>query len=105
MLSLTRKEKADAQLALQAEVLARMPAAQQRTLSRIISGEASGWLTVLLLADENYDLSATQFRDQLALRYHCQPLALPTTCDGCGAPFSLQHGLDCAKGVLINMIK
>ena len=57
VLSLIRKEKADAQLALQAG----MPAAQQRTLSRIISGKASGRLTVLPLADENYDLSATQF--------------------------------------------
>ena len=72
VLSLIRKEKADAQLALQAEVLARMPAAQQRTLSRIITGEVSGWFTVLPLADGNYDLSATQFRDQLALRYPCQ---------------------------------
>ena len=100
VLSVARKEKTDAQLELQSEVLARMPAAQHRTLSRIISGEASGWLTVLPLADEGYDLSATQFRDQLALRYHCPPPALPSACDGCGAPFSLQHGLNCAKGGL-----
>ena len=78
-----------------------MPAAQQRTLNRIVKGDASTWLTVLPLQADGYDMSATQFRDQLAIRYHCEPAGLPTTCDGCGAPFSLQHGLDCAKGGLV----
>ncbi len=96
-----RRERQTTELTLQSEVLDAMPVAQKRTLSRIIQGEASGWLTVLPLADENYDLSATQFRDQLALRYHREPVALPAVCDGCGDAFSLQHGLDCAKGGLI----
>ena len=74
-----------------------MPTAQQRTLRRIVKGEASGWLTVLPLQADGYDLSATQFRDQLAIRYHHEPAGLPAVCDGCGAPFSLQHGLGCAK--------
>ena len=78
-----------------------MPAAQRRTLTRIIEGDTSGWLTVLPLAEEGYDLSATQFWDQLAIRYHREPTALPATCDGCGAAFSLRHGLDCPKGGLI----
>ena len=43
-------------------------------------------------------MSATQFRDQLAMRYHHEPSGLPASCDGCGAPFSLQYGLDCANG-------
>ena len=48
-------------------------------------------------------MSATQFRDQLAIscRYHKEPCGLPAVCDGCGAPSSLQHGLDCAKGDLV----
>ena len=46
-------------------------------------------------------MSATQFRDQLAMRYHHEPSGLPASCDGCGAPFSLQYGLDCAKGGLV----
>ena len=46
-------------------------------------------------------MSTTQFRDQLAIRYHRVPIGLPAQCDGCGAPFSLQHGLDCKKGGLV----
>ena len=46
-------------------------------------------------------MSANQFRDQLAIRYHRVPIGLPAQCDGCGASFSLQHGLDCKKGGLV----
>ena len=53
-----------------------------------MKGGASGWLTVLPLREDGYDLSATQFRDQLNIRYH-------------RAPFCLQHGLDCPKGGLV----
>ena len=35
------------------------------------------------------------------IRYRREPVSLPSVCDGCGAPFSLQHGLDCAKGGLV----
>ena len=73
----------------------------KRTLSRIVKGNASGWLTLLPLRQEGYDMSATQFRDQLAIHYGHEPSFLPSICDGCGAPFSLQHGLDRHKGGLI----
>ena len=78
-----------------------LPAPQRRTLQRIVRIGGSGWLTVLLLRQEGYDMSATQFRDQLAIRYHRVPIGLPAQCDGCGASFSLQHGLDCKKGGLV----
>ena len=56
---------------------------------------------MLPLADKQYDLSATQFCDQLALRCHHEPVALPAACDGCGDRLSLQHGLDNSQGGLI----
>ena len=94
------KRKAD-QASSSERLRANLPAPQQRTLNRIVKGSASAWLTVLPLQADGYDMSATQFRDQLAIRYHREPAGLPSTCDGCGAPFSLQHGLDCAKGGLV----
>ena len=56
---------------------------------------------VLPLESDGFGLSATQFCDQLAICYHHEPAGLPAECDGCGAPFSLQHGLDCMKGGLV----
>ena len=83
------------------DLITGLPPLAQRTLSRIVKGNASGWLTVLPLRQEGYDLSSTQFRDQLAIRYGYEPSRMPSICDGCGVPFSLQHGLDCHKGGLI----
>ena len=56
---------------------------------------------MLPLESDGFDLSATQFHDQLAIRCHHEPAGLPAECDGCGAPFSLQHGLDYMKGGLV----
>ena len=83
------------------EIVASLPTLAQRTLSRVVKGSAPGWLTVLPLRQEGYDLTSTQFRDQLAIRYGHQPGRLPSLCDGCGVSFTLQHVLDCPKGGLI----
>ena len=43
----------------------------------------------------------TKFRDALHLRYCKTPPNLPTHCNGCGAKFSISHGLECKKGGLL----
>ena len=49
----------------------------------------------------HFDLSAIEFRDSLALRYHPPLLRLPALCDGCGCQFSNGHALDCRNGGLV----
>ena len=82
-------------------LLESLPTTAKRTLSRIVIGKASGRLTVLPRRQEGYDMPSMQFQDQLVIRYGHEPSFQPSICDGCGAPFSLQHGLDCHKGGLI----
>ena len=43
-------------------------------------------------------LSPQELRDGLAVRYNKRLLKLLGSCDGCGVAFSLDHGLNCAKG-------
>ena len=68
---------------------------QQRVILRAKDGKYSSWLSVLPLARSQFDLSAQEFRDGLALRYKKPLLSLPSVCDSCGAPFSIEHALDC----------
>ena len=53
------------------------------------------------MSQDHFDLTAQEFRDALALRYQKPLLNVPSNCDGCGSPFSLDHALICRKGGLI----
>ena len=61
----------------------------------------SGWLSVLPLVKDQFDLSAQEFRDALALCYFKPLLRLPGTCDGYGATFTVDHAPDCRFGGLV----
>jgi hypothetical protein len=56
---------------------------------------------VLPLKKDNLDLSCSEFRDSICLRYSKPLLHLPSHCDGCGGTFSTSHALDCKKGDLV----
>ena len=72
-----------------------------RAMKRVIDGKCSGWLNVMPVASYNFDLSGQIFRDALALRYNRPIVALPASCDGCGAVTSVAHALSCRKGGLV----
>ena len=76
---------------------------KRRTIKRAASGKHSRWLTVIPVAHEHFDLSPTEFRDALALRFNRVILKIPAFCDACGVIFNLQHTLDCKKGGLVTL--
>jgi len=72
-----------------------------RSMEQVKMNNLSGWLTVLPVSQDHYNLTAQECRDALTLRYQKPFLSVPSSCDGCGAPFSLDHALICRKGGLI----
>ena len=82
-------------------VLATVDPNTRRAITRSVGSKSSSWLTVMPIALHHFDLSATEFRDSLALRYHRPLLKAPANCDGCGDVFNMTHALDCRKGGLV----
>ena len=82
-------------------VLASLSEGKKRAIKRAVKGKTSTWLTVIPVSHYHFDLSPSEFRDALAIRYHQIQSKLPADCDGCGGEFTLQHALDCIKGGLI----
>ena len=74
-------------------LLPQLDCLQQRTVLCAKEFDLSGWLFVLPLEKDQFDLSAQQFRDALALPYRKPLLNLPSTCDGCDATFTVDHAL------------
>ena len=58
---------------------------------------ASSWLNMLPLSKRGSDLTKTEFRDGIALRYSWEVKNTPAICP-CGKKFSLTYALHCAKG-------
>lgn len=79
-----------------------LPEKQRRPINRIVSENASQWLTVTPTAADNMDLSPDQFRDALTIiRYGRNIQNLPERCDGCDTLTNLSHALNFKKGGLI----
>ena len=88
------------------DTLIKMPIERKRAIERSVAkrsgSKTSGWLSVVPLRKHNYDLSPSEFRDALSVRYKRTPIDLPASCDGCAArPFSIEHALSCKTGGLI----
>ena len=74
---------------------------QQRAVLRAKEEKISSWLNFIPVAKHNFDLTAQEFRDSLAIRYKKPLLEVPPYCDGCNAPFDLSHALSCKRGGLV----
>ena len=74
------------------------PERKQRVLRGAAKHPTGTWPSVLPCAKNDSVLSPWEFRDGLAMRYQKPLLQLPSSCHGCGAKFSLEHGLNCYNG-------
>ena len=72
-------------------LISKLDPLQQRAVLRAKEFNLSGWLSVLPLARDQFDLSPQEFRDTLALHYRSPMLNFPGSCDGCGATFTVNH--------------
>ena len=84
------------------DILSQLDANHQRTILRS-KDSLSSWLSVLPTTKDNFDLSCTEFRDAICLRYSKPLLELPPYCDGCSSEFTTSHALDCKKGGLVTL--
>ena len=82
-----------------ASIMTSLSGDKKRADKRAVENKAS--LTVIPMSHHHFDLSPTEFRDALTLRYHRPFLKVPAECDGCGDKFTFQHALDCRKGGLV----
>ena len=81
------------------ELCAGVPPEQERKLRR---GTLTGqFLTVMPSEVSGTTLSAEEFRVGILLRLGMTPKGLPSLCDGCGAPFTVEHAHRCKKGGLV----
>ena len=74
---------------------------RKRSILRKVDYQCSGWLSVIPIEGNEFDMSPDEFRDSLALRYGRTPIKMPDTCDADGSVFDLNHALNCPKGGLV----
>ena len=91
-----RKEK----LAREKVELERMKVgAQKKKMKRLERmGECGTWISITPHKLNKTLLSKDEWLDNLRLIYGVKPLGLCSHCNGCGATFSVEHGLRCKKG-------
>ena len=58
---------------------------------------SSSWIHALPLQRYNFELSKSEFRDGIALRYGWDPKKIPSYCT-CGEKFTVAHAMHCPKG-------
>ena len=64
--------------------------------------ESGAWLTAVPSHKNGTTLSKEEFSDNLRYRNGFEPLNIPQFCDGCGAEFTTEKGLNCKVGGLVH---
>ena len=76
-----------------------LPPSLQYAMQLASEKGASSWLSALPLRKNSFDLSKSDFRDALCLRYGWQLSRMPSHCV-CGKQFNTEHVLSCPNGGL-----
>ena len=63
--------------------------------------DLSAWLSVMPIEWDNFDLTAQEFCDALAVKNLKPLLSIPLHCDGCGAPFFFGHLICIKEGLIV----
>ncbi|KAL7524012.1 hypothetical protein ACHAXR_000406, partial [Thalassiosira sp. AJA248-18] len=95
----TLKERVDSEKAFVKEMMEGASKKVKKWLERI--GETGAWLSASPNQLDGNLLSAEEWRDNARLRFGMRPIGLCDQCDGCGASFTIEHGLNCKKGGLV----
>ena len=84
------------------ELFKRQEQAGRQEKNRLHRATRNGaWLSAVPHHLNGTEFSREEFRDNLRLRYGLMPQDIPSTCDGCGKRFSIEHTLSCPKGGLV----
>uniref|UniRef100_A0A1X7UDW6 Uncharacterized protein n=1 Tax=Amphimedon queenslandica TaxID=400682 RepID=A0A1X7UDW6_AMPQE len=87
----------DIKITTSSRFLGQLDTNHQKIMLRSIDSRSS-WLSILPTTKDNFDLSCTQFRDAICLRYSKLLLKLPPNCDGCSYEFTTSRALDSLIG-------
>ena len=63
---------------------------------------ASSWLNVITLEEHGFNLTKSEFRDALCIRYNKPLLGMPSKCL-CGQKFDVTHAINCKRGGFVIM--
>ena len=77
------------------------PEPNKRCVLRKMEFQCSGWLSVVPVEGNHFEMSPIEFRDAIALRYGRIPIDLPLSCDADGQIFDVNHALNCPRGGLV----
>ena len=93
-----KKERYEAQLAREER------SNKNRGILRLERATVAGaWITVVPYLLNGATFSAEDFRDNLRIGFRMLPLYLQQTCDRCGDTLTVEHDLQCKRGVLVTV--